>query len=248
MKRAVQRNQTPEDYVNLLSSPEQGEFPVLVGGQAVNLWALLFLDEEPSLGQFYPFTSLDCDVVATATWLQRVAEKHGFPYKLFRAGQASPAVGSIYLPVGGKYEIELQVLREIAGLTKDAIADAAFKIEFKGKPLRVLNPTALLKAKITNLHILPQKDRHDFQHVQILIRCIHAALKRQIALLDEGAITARKCVNAFEAVARVITSSEAKSVAEKFGIDFKQAFPLGKLNGRKESQFGNFIQKRLPSI
>lgn len=248
MKRAVQRDQTPQDYAHLLSSSEAGEFPVLVGGQAVNLWALLFLKEEPSLGEFLPFTSSDCDVVATATWLQRVAEKHGLSYKLFRAGQASPAVGSIYLPIGGKSEIELQVLRDIAGLTGDEVADASFELVFEGKPLVVLNPTALLKAKITNLHRLPQKDRYDFQHVQILIRCVHAALKRQIALLDEGGITARKCVDAFEAVVRVIASKEAKSVAQKFDIDFKQAFPTSKLNVRKEPQFRNFIEKRLASI
>jgi hypothetical protein len=60
VKRVAQRSQTPQDYAHLLSSSEQGEFPVLVGGQAVNLWALLFLDEEPSLGQFLPFTSSDC--------------------------------------------------------------------------------------------------------------------------------------------------------------------------------------------
>lgn len=232
----------------LSSAAPGGELPILVGGQAVNLWALLFLDDEPKLKKFAPFTSGDCDVVATQTWLRRIADKHGLPYKLFRAGQASPAVGCIFLPIGKKSEIELQVLRDVVGLTRNEVINAAFEVEFEGQTLQVLNPTTLLKAKITNLNSLPQKGRYDFQHVQILIHCVRTALKQQIALLEEGQATPRKCIEVFEAVIRLITSKEAEAVAKKFEVDFKQAIPIKEISVRREPQFRNFIEKRLPAL
>ncbi len=248
MSTAQRRKQTPQHYAQLLSSAApDGELPILVGGQAVNLLALLFLEDEPDLKRFAPFTSGDCDVFASGKWLRQAAEKYALPYKTFRAGQPSPAIGWIRLPVGTS-EIELQVLRDVLGLTREEVINAAFNVTLAGKPVRVLNSTTLLKAKIANLTKLPQKDRYDLQHVRILIHCARAALKVQLALLEKGEITARKCINALEAIVRVITSKEAKAVGEKFEIDFKAAIPTKEISVRKEQQFRNFVDKRLSNI
>ena len=242
------RTQTPRHYAQLLSSAApDGELPILVGGQAVNLLALLFLQEEPDLKKLAPFTSSDCDVFASGSWLRQTARKYGLPYKTFRTGQPSPAIGWIRLPVG-KSEIELQVLRDVLGLTREEVINAAFDVTLSGKSMRVLNSITLLKAKIANLSKLPQKDRYDLQHVRILIYCVRAALKVQFAALDEGEITPRKCISALEAVVRVITSREANAMGEKFKIDFKSAIPIKEVNVRKEQQFRNFVEKRLSSI
>jgi hypothetical protein len=242
------RSQTPQHYAELLSSASpDGELPILVGGQAVNLLALLFLEDEPELKRFAPFSSGDCDVYASGNWLRRIAEKHGLPYKIFRAGQASPAVGWIRLPTG-ESEIELQVLRDVLGLTREEVEKTAFSADLDGKLVHLLNPTTLLKAKIANLCSLPQKDRYDLHHVRILIPCVRAALKVQIAFLEEGKIAPQKCIKAFEAVVKLITSKEAKAVAKKFGIDLKQAIPTKEISGRKETQFVNFVEHRLSRI
>ncbi len=59
MSGAQSRTQTPRDYAHLLSSAaSSGELPILIGGQAVNLFALLFLDQEPELKDFAPFAAL----------------------------------------------------------------------------------------------------------------------------------------------------------------------------------------------
>ena len=134
------------------------------------------------------------------------------------------------------------------GLTREEVINSAFDVTLAGNPLRVLNPTTLLKAKIANLHSLPQKDRYDLQHVRILIHCVCAALKVQIALLEKGEITPRKCISALEAVMRVVTSKEAKAIGKKFEVNFKSAIPTKEISARKERQFRNFIEKRLSSI
>ena len=157
------RTQAPDDYALLLSSASvSGELPVLIGGQAVNFWALRFVEEEPGLEEFRPFVSTDCDVLASATWLQEAARKYGFAFKAFRAGQASPAVGWIRLPAKDRPDIELQVLRDVFGLSREEVSEAVFEGTLEqGEIVRVLSPTKLLQAKVANLRRIPQEGRHD---------------------------------------------------------------------------------------
>lgn len=229
----------------LCCAAPDGELPIVIGGQAVNLLAILFLNDEPELTKFSPFLSGDCDVLASANWLRTTAEKHTLSYKTFRAGQASPAVGWIRLPGGEKGEIELQVLRDVLGLTQKEVSNSAFDVMLDGKPVRVLTPMKLLEAKIANLLKIPQEGRHDLEHVQILIHCVRAALRKEIGLMDKGETTARNCINVLEGTVRLITSDDARSVAGKFGVDFTKAIPLAEIRAREEAPFRNFAEKRL---
>jgi hypothetical protein len=73
----------------LLAEPH----PLLVGGQAVNLWAQVFLGERPELGALRPFVSRDCDVVGDVAMLQGLAGTGQWKATFSRKGQASPVVG-----------------------------------------------------------------------------------------------------------------------------------------------------------
>ncbi len=73
---------SPKHYARLLAECSlNGELPLVVGGQGVNVWCLYFEEEEEGLGAYAPFTSSDCDVVADQDWLRLVAEKTGLQYK-----------------------------------------------------------------------------------------------------------------------------------------------------------------------
>ena len=242
------RNQNPQDYLPLLSSAStDGEMPLLIGGQAVNLWALLLMEMEPAIRQFEPFTSVDCDVIASGDWLLQVAQKHGLPHRMFRAGQSSPEVGWIRMPAGDA-EIELQVLRDALGLMPGEAKATAFQVDFEGQAILVLSPVALLKAKIANLHDLDQKDRYDLQHVQILLHCVRAAIKQHLSLLAKGELTPRKCIETMEAVVKVISSKKACAVSKKFTVDLKTAFPLAELSVSDKPSLRNFVEKRLKGL
>lgn len=49
---------TPADFAEILAGEEP---PLLVGGQAVNLWAEIYANQAPGLESFAPFTSADAD-------------------------------------------------------------------------------------------------------------------------------------------------------------------------------------------
>jgi hypothetical protein len=158
----------PTDYQQVLTDPINDEQPLIVGGQAVNLWALAFLNSEPELERFQPFTSKDCDVVASKNWIYQIAEKYGLEAHTVRAGQASPAVGFIVIPLAKKETTEVQVLRAVAGLSNKELRESTSRVDFNGKVYRVIDPIALLKAKLNNVRYFDQKDRNDIQHVHTL--------------------------------------------------------------------------------
>jgi hypothetical protein len=237
----------PQEYSDILSDDALGELPLIVGGQAVNLWALIYEKSERMLAAHRPFTSVDCDVVANQDWVRDAAAKHHLKFRTFKAGQASPAVGVIYIPLSSG-DTELQVLRSIRGVTRKEIELAAVQLLFNGREYRVLNPISLLKAKIANVLELNQRKRQDVRHVIILGLCVTGFITEQIRSYKKEKITARDCVEICEFAARVITSKEAARVANEYGIDFKNVIPAKELLRTNEPKFRNFVQKRLPSL
>jgi hypothetical protein len=109
------------------------------------------VEDEPELEKFRPFTSKDCDVVASSEWTRKIADQHGLKWRTFRAGQASPAVGVIYIPLPKNETGEVQVLRDVMGLNRKEIQQATSTVEMDGKFYQIVDPIALLKAKLSNI-------------------------------------------------------------------------------------------------
>ena len=56
------RNLTPENLHDLFAALQAADFEaIVVGGQAVNLWAFKYLDTCPQLQAYLPFASEDLD-------------------------------------------------------------------------------------------------------------------------------------------------------------------------------------------
>jgi hypothetical protein len=237
----------PQDYLDILSDEALGELPVIVGGQAVNLWALIYEKSQRALSSHRPFTSVDCDVVADQDWVRQAATKHDLKFRTFKAGQASPAIGVIFIPLASG-DTELQVLRNIRGLTRKEMESSAVQLLFDGRQFRALNPISLLKAKIANVLELNQKDRQDLRHVTILGLCVTGFLREQIRLYKKGEITGRDCVEICDFAAQVITSQNAVRVASEHGVEFAEIIPTSELLRTKEPKFRNFVEKRMPSL
>jgi hypothetical protein len=53
----------PRDFLAILGADER---PLILGGQAANLWADLYAPEVPTLDQFRPFVSKDADIYGTS--------------------------------------------------------------------------------------------------------------------------------------------------------------------------------------
>ena len=67
--------------------------PILIGGQAVNLWTNVFLQQAPELEKLQPFVSKDCDLFGDHDLLVQLARKSEWKVTFSPKGQASPVTG-----------------------------------------------------------------------------------------------------------------------------------------------------------
>jgi hypothetical protein len=153
---------------------------VVVGGQAVNIWANYYLPREPRLQMYLPFTSKDLDVVATKNDAERVASATGWSIAPLpvRGGPVESVLSS--KPAGAGLKVEF--LREILGVPPDTIEAYArenlVRVPGSDDPLlvRVLDPVLLLAGKLRNAVDIKQdlsdRPRQDVKHVSMLALCV----------------------------------------------------------------------------
>jgi len=163
------RSSEVHDFREILSNPIDGQLPLLVGGHAVNLWALSYQKRiGREMDQWLPLTSKDLDVFGTLAVLEGMKARFGGKYRL--SGPRSPVIGQMLVTLVG-VERQIDVLREVYGLQRQELAGEAviLKIDANGEShaIRVLPAIPLLQAKIANLANLDQANRNDFKHVNL---------------------------------------------------------------------------------
>jgi hypothetical protein len=94
----------PADYWDVLSDPAQ---PLIVGGQAVNLWAEVYTPSEPALQEFQPFTSKDADIFGNRELAQVLHRRSGWSCQFFDAVR-QPAVAVLTKLIAGT-DVELRI-------------------------------------------------------------------------------------------------------------------------------------------
>ena len=161
----------PHDYRVLFSGPE---LPVVAGGQAVNLWAITYLEDEQAQELATKYGSGDMDIVQNDAVIAFIKNLPGWryeptPLKNFSDIRVGAARG--LAPDGRKLLVE--VLHSVHGLDPQDLVDA--ELEYAGTRYRILDPVALLKAKAANLRDFKQDGdprRHDAEHLRLVALCL----------------------------------------------------------------------------
>ena len=66
---------SPADFSAIISGDDP---PLIVGGQAVNIWAELYVGAAPELAEFEPFMSRDADILGTRALAVALAARAGW--------------------------------------------------------------------------------------------------------------------------------------------------------------------------
>ena len=113
-----------DDFLAVLTQTDDDGQPfIVVGGQAVNYWAKLYLPREPRLRSHLPFTSKDLDVIGSEAGARRVAQALGWQYSPPMVG-GGPVQGVVSSLVA-THPLTVEFLSEIKGVSQWDIREFA---------------------------------------------------------------------------------------------------------------------------
>ena len=202
---------------------------VIVGGQAVNLWAERYRPREPRLDAFLPFTSKDLDLVGSTAAARRTAAVVGWQF-------VPPAADAFVMQGKLRHgELLVEFLRpEGADLFPPGRVEAP--VAGQTLTLRVLAPPVLLMKKVALATDVPQAGvedeiapRQDVRHVQMLALLFAHYL--QDTVLDAAAVGATPAArrDAMQPLVALLAGIKRSGSGRRFEAAYPGVLPWGGL-------------------
>lgn len=230
----------PADFARLLATRE----PVLlVGGQAVNLWALYYQGRASDLA---PFVSRDVDVLGDREVLRELGRLAGTKPQFFPTKPPGNEVGVVIAKDAHGEALLIEVLRYVRGPTNEELSSPVYTMMLGSTTVRVPGPIALLQAKIANLAEIAQSGRQDGRHVLILSRVMPAYLEDLRAATAAGRMEERKLIGFLERLLAVVSTKAAVRAFDALKVDPLAMF--GELQAGNLSKVAAFLRERLPRL
>lgn len=228
----------PEDFASLLATKE----PVLlVGGQAVNLWALYY---EPHTAQLAPFVSRDVDVLGDRETLAALGRIAGTKPQFFPVKPPTNEVGVVIAKDAQGFPLLIEVLRYVHGVSNAELREPVYTVALGRVQVQVPSPIALFQAKIANVADLTQSGRQDARHVLILAHLLPAYLRDLQQTAVAGGMKERQLIDYLERLLGILTTGKAKKVLASLHID--RAGLFANLGDERLPKLAAFLKKRLP--
>lgn len=228
----------PEDFAPLLATTE----PVLlVGGQAVNIWAMYY---ETRTADLAPFVSRDVDVLGDRSTLEALGKLAGTKPQFFPVKPPTNEIGVVIAKDQHGLPLLIEVLRYVHGVSNEELCDPVYTVALGETRVRLPGPIALLQAKIANVADISQTGRQDARHILILAQLLPAYLEELQKAAVEGRLEERKLIGFLERLLGVVTTSKSKVVFKKLQVTPRALFST--LGHKKLPKLQAFIDKRLP--
>jgi hypothetical protein len=232
------------DYEQIIQATIDGKKPLVVGGQAVNIWALNYESQiAADLVHYRPFMSKDIDLYGSRDMLDALHRQFGGTKEVPPHRTGTVMAGFLDVELNGKLR-RVEVLWSVRGLNQKDLAES-YPVTIDNISAEVLAPHKLLKAKISNAAGIDQDGRNDVKHVKMMVHCHRCFLGEFVRLSDDGQISERAAINMLEETRDIIGSSDALKVSQKWHIDLSQVWPQETLKQSPSAKIQNFVKFRL---
>lgn len=179
---------------------------VLIGGQALNLWAERYSSSTPELAAVAPFTSKDIDFYGSASQVARCAELLGGTHRLFNVNDRTAAAGVVTTPSG----FEIDLVHAPRGVRPDQLALRAVYLS----SVRVMHPMHVLESRAANVVHIPRADEHSLKQLRAAVIIAREFIRE--VLRDRGA---REAHPLNEWAFTIAASDDSLAVWRAFAID-----------------------------
>lgn len=209
---------TPDDVLQILRvCSEDG---VLVGGQALALWAN-HLRVEPPVD--LPLVTVDAHFIGDAMLAKKLGDALGWKTWIPSLEEITPQTGKVTHRTKGGGVKQVDFLASVAGLTTKDLVRRSRQIEVPeiGK-LRVMHPIDVLDSRIQNLDTLPQKrNAIGIAQARLGVDVVRAFILQEARTGDK-----RAGLKLVERVAEIAYDIAATRVFLLHGVDPLGAVPL----------------------
>lgn len=237
---------TLQEATNLLSKVPQSlaDRLVLIGGQALLLWASHYLIDELTGLQSESLASDDLDLLGRAPEVTECARVWHGTAKLPEIDDHTPQSGIVMMNNNGVYDI-VDFLPEVYGITQNEVLKYSDIMLFGDNKVRVLSPPLCLKSRIQNLYGLGYSEEKKQRE---LIRVISAISICRWYLIDlcNTRETARSVPNAITYITNnILMSNAAIAISAQFEIDLSEMYPMKIIESINADITDRFLAHRL---
>ncbi|WP_041243746.1 hypothetical protein [Gloeobacter kilaueensis] len=224
----------------LFEITESGAEVVLVGGQAVNFWSILFARETANWQELQPYTSMDIDFLGTRQDAELIGRALGAKITLNKNIDGGTPNTGVLLVQRKNTTLLIDVLGSVYGVSTEKILEQALAFigrnESAGVKLKVIDPITLLEGKLANLKGLPQHDRQDEKHIRLLLLVI----PEFVASLD---LKGREFIEVIKALFALAESKEGLCVWYQYSISVEEAVPWSYLQAETSEVTSRFRER-----
>jgi len=197
---------TPHDFRVVC---EHESAPTVVGGHAVNLWAINYLSKQVPAPDL---VSKDLDVIVSDEGLPKLKRVPGWVFQpRDNKNWMDSRLGALRSTSPDGRPLLVEILHKVHGLDRADLEAAAY-IKSQGATYRVLDPIAMLKAKAMNVRDIPQdgpSPRQDRLHLQLIVRCVPEFLRD---VHQSAAVDSTKEKQALEVFSRAFRTLQDKKI------------------------------------
>lgn len=218
------------------------EDTVLVGGQAINLWAVLLEIETAS-----PFLTRDIDLIGNRSDAILANKNIHLPHTLYLTNLDDASINAAIIEVtfpGDEQSRPIDYLMTLYGLDRDKIVASAIEVEINSLVIRVIHPILLMQSKVCNLSLPSKQTPEAIEQSSLSIEIVSAFLKSTI---QNQEINPRKNLKLFKHVINFAKSQHAVDAYHNFQTNVLQAIPTETLSTRTEVEYINFLKKGFPN-
>jgi hypothetical protein len=238
---------TPDALKTILQMLQQAQVElVVVGGQAINLWAKQYHQPSPEWEVLLPYASVDLDFYGSRIEVVQCGEALQGQVTLARDFDPSPNAGVVIVDYQG-YPLRIDILASVYGLADAEVSSTALRFvgseSLAGLELRVLHPLLCLEGKLKCLRGLDQSTRQDEKHVRLAVLILHAFLTQQLANQSS-----RSVLNLVERIVDNTWTDAGLNAWYRYGIEIEAAIPLTTIRASEDSRWQSFYSIRWTQI
>jgi hypothetical protein len=145
----------------------------------------------------------------------------------------------------GKLASNIEVVRNVPGVTAAAVEALAIGAEWSGRQIRVLDPISLLLCKVKLALTVSQEKRQDIEHLKIVFFCVRGFLREVLLEVERGNILAKGWLGAVKKVMKLAKSAHGRKAAKKYEINWSEILPVAEIARSQNEKITLFREKQM---